>query len=85
MALYHSSFLPSELRQFLTEMDFRVAQAYWEKIKVSTNIFLSINHEANSFRVRDLLVKDLKSLNVQRRLYWMREGYAEELIRIHDT
>ncbi len=52
----------------LTEMDFRVAQAYWEKIKVSTNIFLSINHEANPFRVRDLLVKDSNSLNVQRGL-----------------
>jgi len=69
----------------LPEMDFRVAQAYWEKIKASTNIFLSINHEANSFRVRDLLVKDLNSLNVQRGLYWMRKGYVEELIRIHDT
>ena len=69
----------------LAEMDFRVAQAYWEKIKASTNIFLSINHEANSFRVRDLLVKDLNSLNVQRGLYWMRKGYVEELIRIHDT
>jgi hypothetical protein len=69
----------------LPEMDFRVAQAYWNKIKASTNTFLSINHEANSFRVRDLLVKDLNSLNVQRELYWMREGYVEELIRIHDT
>ena len=66
----------------LVEMDFRVAQAYWNKIKVSTNTFLSINHEANSFRVRDLLVKDLNSLNLQRELYWMRNGYVEELIRI---
>ena len=69
----------------LPEMDFHVAQAYWEKIKASTNIFLSINHEVNSFRVRDLLVKDLNSLNVQRGLYWMRKGYVEELIRIHDV
>lgn len=69
----------------LPEMDFHVAQAYWEKIKASTNIFLSINHEVNSFRVRDLLVKDLNSLNVQRGLYWMRKGYVEELIRIHDA
>ena len=69
----------------LPEMDFHVAQAYWEKIKASTNIFLSINHEVNSFRVRDLLVKDLNSLNVQRGLYWMRKGYVEELIRINDA
>jgi len=69
----------------LTEMNFSVAQAYWDKIKISTNIFLSINHEANKFRVRDLLVEDLNSLNVQRGLYCMRQGYVEELIRIHDT
>jgi SAM-dependent methyltransferase len=66
----------------LTEMDFSVAKAYWDKIKISTNTFLSINHEANKFRVRDLLFEDLHSLVVHRGLYWMREGYAEELIRI---
>jgi SAM-dependent methyltransferase len=66
----------------LTEMDFSVAQAYWDKIKISTNTFLSINHEAHKFRVRDLLFEDLHSLVVHRGLYWMREGYAEELIRI---
>jgi hypothetical protein len=66
----------------LSELDFSVAQAYWDKIKVSTNTFLSINHETNKFRVRDLLVEDLNSLIVNRGLYWMRRGYAEELIRI---
>lgn len=66
----------------LTEMDFDVAQSYWNKIKVSTNIFLSINHEANKFRVRDLFVEDLNSLIVHRGLYWMRKGYVEELIQI---
>ena len=66
----------------LTEMDFDVAQSYWDKIKVSTNIFLSINHEANKFRVRDLFVEDLNNLIVHRGLYWMRKGYVEELIRI---
>ncbi len=66
----------------LSELDFGVAQAYWDKIKVSANTFLSINHETNKFRVRDLLVEDLNSLIVKRGLYWMRRGYAEELIRI---
>ena len=69
----------------LTEMNFSVAQAYWEKIKISTNTFLSINHEVNTFRVRDLLVEDLNILNVQRGLYCMRQGYVEELIQIHNT
>lgn len=69
----------------LTEMEFSTAQAYWEKIRESTNTFLSINHEANKFRVRDLFAKDVNSLDVYRGLYWMRPGYAEELIRIHST
>ena len=69
----------------LTEMDFNVAQAYWEKIRKSTDTFLSINHEANKFRVRDLIAQDLNSLDVHRGLYWMRPGYTEELIRIHNT
>nr|WP_252731908.1 putative sugar O-methyltransferase [Paraglaciecola arctica] len=67
----------------LTEMDKLVAQEYWEKIKTSTNTFLSINHESNSFTVRDLLLKDLTLLNISREQYWMRRGYVEELIKIN--
>lgn len=67
----------------LTEMDFSVAHAYWKKISVSTSKFLSINHEANEFRVRDIINDDLRNLRIQRELYWMRRGYAEELIQIH--
>lgn len=67
----------------LTEMDSLIAKTYWKKIKTSTNIFLSINHEANKFRVRDLIAEDMSNLNVARGLYWMRRGYAEELIQIH--
>jgi hypothetical protein len=66
----------------LTEMDFPIAQAYWEKIKVSTSKFLSINHEANAFRVRDVIKDDFNKINIQRKLYWMRRGYVEELIQI---
>ena len=69
----------------LTEMDFSVAQAYWNKIKVSTRKFLSINHEVNTFRARDLVVEDLGNLNIHRGLYWMRRGYIEELIQMHDA
>lgn len=69
----------------LTEMDFSVAQAYWNKIKVSTRKFLSINHETNAFYFRDLAVKDLRNLNIHRGLYWMRRGYAEESIQIRSA
>ncbi len=64
----------------LTEMDILIAKGYWEKIKASTNIFLSINHEANPFRVQDLIAEDMPNLDVSRGLYWMRRGYVEEVI-----
>jgi len=66
----------------LPEMDFAVAAAYWEKIKRSTPTFLSINHEANAFRVADVIASDRSRLSVERSHHWMRRGYAEELIRI---
>ena len=67
----------------LTEMDFSTAKGYWQKIKASTNLFLSINHEANPFRVQDLMADDSPELDVSRGLYWMRRGYVEEVIQRH--
>jgi hypothetical protein len=66
----------------LTEIDISAAKAYWQEIKSSTNMFLSINHEANAFRVQDLIADDLPSIEVNRSPYWMRPGYVEELIRM---
>ena len=66
----------------LTEMDLSTAKAYWQKIKSSTGTFLSINHEANSFCVQDLIAEDLPNLEVNRCPAWMRRGYVEELIKI---
>jgi SAM-dependent methyltransferase len=66
----------------LPEMDRSIAQAYWEKIKLCTPLFLSINHEANAFSVADLVEADASRVSVERRDHWMRRGYAEELIRI---
>jgi hypothetical protein len=64
----------------LTEMDISIAKGYWGKIKKLTNIFLSINHENNSFCVKDLIAGDLSSFEVNRTPSWMRKGYVEELI-----
>lgn len=66
----------------LTEMNLSTAKAYWKKIKSSTNMFLSINHEANAFCVQDLIAEDLPDIEVNRSLYWMRRGYVEELIKV---
>jgi hypothetical protein len=66
----------------LTEMDPSVARTYWAKITTSAVLFLSINHEVNSFRVKDLLNENPSHKTVDRNLYWMRRGYVEELIRV---
>lgn len=68
----------------LTEMDISTAKSYWQKIKSSTNLFLSINHEANSFRVHALIAGDLHRFDVSRGLYWMRRGYTEDVIKINE-
>lgn len=61
----------------MTEMDRRYADEYAAFIKSNGKCFLSINHDANSFRVWDLSLS--KSSFAQRFPYWMREGYTEEL------
>lgn len=68
----------------LTEMDISTAKSYWQKIKSSTNLFLSINHEANPFRVHALIAGDLYKFDVSRGLYWMRRGYTEDVIKINE-
>lgn len=62
----------------LTEMDENNALKYWNKIKESTKVFLSINHEINPFTVRNLT--DQSQSKVERYPYWLRRGYVEEVI-----
>jgi len=64
----------------LTEMDRPTAENYVEKIAASTGMLLSINHEANSFTVKELFDKRGQA-SVYRREYGLRHGYVEELYR----
>lgn len=61
----------------LTEMDKEVAQGYADYIAGNAAVFLSINHEANQHRVRDLKFEGMEC--VSRSPHWMRTGYVEEL------
>ncbi len=63
----------------LTEMDPQVAGNYWRAIKTKAKMFLSINHEANSFTVRDLMKEE--KVAIERSLYPMRNGYVEEIVQ----
>jgi hypothetical protein len=65
----------------LTEMDPNIAEAYWNRIEANGGIFLSINHEANLFTVKNLIDKGTRSAQVDRMPYWMRDGYVEEVVK----
>jgi hypothetical protein len=65
----------------LPELDRNTAERYLDEIAARASAFLSINHEANAFTVRDLLQKRDDVVSYERFPYWMRRGYAEEIIR----
>ena len=65
----------------LTEMNETTVGSYWEKIKTSTSMFLSINHEANDVVINRLIQKERLDVSGFRFPYWMRKGYVEELIK----
>ena len=61
----------------MVEMDLVYAEEYGRFVATRAKAFLSINHEANKHRVRDL--PSLYSMHVTRFPYWMRDGYVEEI------
>jgi SAM-dependent methyltransferase len=62
----------------ITEMDCRHATAYFEKLASCTNVFVSINHEANPFNAKDLPTFAGVSYKPLRNPYWLDDGYVEE-------
>ncbi|MGQ0594661.1 MAG: hypothetical protein ACT4QB_19110 [Gammaproteobacteria bacterium] len=62
-------------------MDPAVARTYWDQIETRASLFLLINHEANPFRVKDLIYQSRRASLVGRAPYWMRKGYVEELVQ----
>ena len=63
----------------ITEMDSQHAINYILEINRRAKIFLSINHEANPFSVRDLLSQCNIKARTLRYPYWLRKGYVEEV------
>lgn len=63
----------------LTEMDRPTAERYWNRIEAS-KLFLSINHEANEFMIRELIDRSKRVASRHRHPYWVRRGYVEELV-----
>jgi hypothetical protein len=67
----------------LTEMDEATARRYAQYIATHARAFLSINHEANPFCVRDF--DCLRAAACYRQPYWLRAGYVEELFVFGDA
>jgi len=64
----------------LTEMGRPVADRYFGKIVQTTDLFLSINHEYNSYTVFEVACPFGNNIRSQHRhLYALRRGYLEEL------
>lgn len=63
-----------------TEMDRATARSYWTYIESHADVLLSINHEANPFTVRELIVEGGRESAATRSPYWMRRGYVEETV-----
>ncbi len=66
----------------LTEFSLKDIERYWNYIKESTDIFLSVNHEANEIDLNSLINNENNISEHQRFPFWLRKGYVEEIIRI---
>lgn len=62
----------------ITEMDCRRATAYFDKLTRHANVFVSINHEVNSFSAKDLPAFAGVPYKPLRSPYWLDDGYVEE-------
>ena len=65
----------------LTELGRAVAERYMRRAAELAPTFWSVNHEANPFRVLELHSSLHAYQSVDRRPYWMRAGYVEEVYR----
>jgi len=63
----------------ITEIDCNQAAAYFRKLARQTDVFVSINHEANLFRASDLPVLAGIPMRFFRHPCWMDNSYVEEI------
>lgn len=62
----------------MTEFSEDTARAYLTQVAARSTAFLSINHEANHFRIRDVLASVRPGIRTTRTPSWIRQGYVEE-------
>jgi len=69
----------------LTEMGMINSEKYINNFNKISQLFLSINHEANTYTVNDLYKKNKNIICVHRFLSWYRDGYVEELLKCENN
>jgi len=62
-------------------IDPAMVAGYWDKIFRLPRVFLSVNHEANAFRVADFYLPRPEKYKAGRQPCWLRRGYVEEIVR----
>jgi hypothetical protein len=73
----HKTFTISMNCDSFVEMDVGIANRYAEFCLNNSNLLISMNHEANSFKVLNL--ESLKGHNLSRDQYWLRPGYTKDV------
>lgn len=63
----------------MTEIGVDQAERYWRELARRSAVFVSMNHEAQSFRVADLPVRCGTPVHTLRSICPLRKGYVEEL------
>ena len=67
----------------LTEFSVEDIKRYWNYIKKSTGVFLSVNNESNEIDLHNLIANDNSISEYQRFPFWLRKGYVEEIIKFN--
>ena len=62
----------------MVEIGVEAVEAYWQQLAIRSEVFVSMNHEAQSFRIADISNRG-QDVPTLRSLHPLRKGYVEEI------
>jgi hypothetical protein len=63
----------------MVEIGVEAVEAYWQQLANRSAVFISMNHEAQSFRIADISNRLGHDVPMLRSLHPLRKGYVEEI------
>ena len=63
----------------MVEIGVEAVEAYWQQLAIQSEVFVSMNHEAQSFRIADISNRLGQDVPTLRSLHPLRKGYVEEI------